>query len=274
MIAARHARSVACMKARLQSRGLFESLLIVALYLGSELSRGLASGGAAAAQVHAATVIRIERRLHVFSEASVQHAVHKLWSVPALLGYAYVSLHIVVTAALLVWVYRAHRAVYPLLRNTLVLANGIAIVGYWLFPTAPPRLAGVGISDTVSSATSIDLTSNLASTFYNPYAAVPSMHIGFSVLVGATVVKLARSRRARIAGAVSRLRAARDRRDRQPLLPGRRSRCARRGGRLRRGARGVAPARRRVAARALREVGRAVRGVDRVDDALVGAPHR
>jgi hypothetical protein len=197
------------MKARLRSvfpttlpRGPVEALLIVGLYLGSELSRGLASGGAAVAQAHAQTVVRIERHLHVFSEGAVQHAAHRVTALPTLLGYAYVSLHMLATAALLVWVYRRHRAVYPLLRNTLVVANALAVVGYWAFPTAPPRLAGVGIADTVSGATSINLTSNVASAFYNPYAAVPSMHIGFSLLVGVTIVLLAQRRLVRIAGAL------------------------------------------------------------------------
>ena len=82
-----------------------------------------------------------------------------------------------------------------------MVASALAVVGYWLFPTAPPRLAGVGIGDTVSGATSINLTSHLASSFYNPYAAVPSMHIGFALLIGVTVARLARRRSVRI-GAV------------------------------------------------------------------------
>src|SRR5262249_46947042 len=117
-----------------------------------------------------------------------------------LLGYAYLSLHLLGTAAVLVWVYRRHRHVYARLRNTLVLANALAVVGYALFPTAPPRLAGVGIADTVSGATPVNLTSRFVSSFYNPYAAVPSMHIGFSLLVGITVWRLARRRAVRAAG--------------------------------------------------------------------------
>lgn len=184
----------------IRKHGAFEVLLIAALYLASELSRGIASGGVALAQQHADSVVHIERTLHVFDEARVQRLVHHVAALPALLGYAYLTLHLAVTAAVLVWVYRRHRRVYPALRNTLVLANGIAILGYWLFPTAPPRLAGVGIADTVSGATSINLTSHAVSTFYNPYAAVPSMHIGFALLAGLTVARLARNPLARVAG--------------------------------------------------------------------------
>jgi len=182
-------------------RGLFEVGLIAGIYLLSELSRGIAAGGAEAAQRHAADVVDLERHLHVFAEGSIQRAVHHVALLPGALGYAYLTLHLAGTGAVLLWVHKRHRHAYPRLRNTLALANGIAVIGYWLFPTAPPRLAGVGIGDTVSHATSINLTSNAISAFYNPYAAVPSMHIGFSLLVGFTVYRLASRRIVRLAGA-------------------------------------------------------------------------
>ena len=169
-----------------------EVLLIVALYLASELSRGLAGGGAALAEKHAASVVRLERRLHVFHEAAMQRLAHHIFLLPTVLGYAYLTLHTAVTAAVLIWVYRRHRSAYPTLRNALLIANLLAVFGYWLFPTAPPRLAGIGITDTVSSATSINLTSRLISGFYNPYAAVPSIHIAYALIVGLTIVRLTR----------------------------------------------------------------------------------
>jgi hypothetical protein len=180
--------------------GGFEILAIVGLYLVSELSRGIASGGAAVAQRHADSIVRLERGAHVFGEPAIQRAAHHVPGLPTLLGYAYVSLHLVVTAVVLTWVYRRHNHHYRTLRNTFFAANAIAIAGYWLFPTAPPRLASVGIGDTVSGATSVNLTSSFVSTFYNEYAAVPSMHIGFSVISGLTLFALARSRMLRVAG--------------------------------------------------------------------------
>ena len=106
------------------------------------------------------------------------------------------------TVAVLAWVYRYRREAYPLLRNALALASLLAVVGYALFPTAPPRLAGVGIGDTVSGATSINLGSTLVSSLYNPYAAVPSMHVGFSLLVGAAIWRLGRRRLWQLAGLI------------------------------------------------------------------------
>jgi hypothetical protein len=189
------------MTRRFGRSGVLEAIMIAALYLGGELCRGLAGGGEEAAERHAETIVRLERRLHVFGEAAVQHATHQVVGLPSLLGYAYVTLHLVVTAAVLTWVYRRRRHAYRSLRNALVLANALAVVGYTVFPTAPPRLAGVGVADTVSKATSIDLTSTLVSALYNPYAAVPSMHVGFALLVGASVARLAQRPLWRLAGA-------------------------------------------------------------------------
>jgi hypothetical protein len=178
--------------ARRLPRGAREAVLLAGLYLAGELARGIARGGAPTAEAHAATIVRLERSLHVSGEAAIQHAVGQVGGLPTLLGYAYVSLHLAGTVAVLAWVYRRRRDEYARLRNTLALASGLAIAGYALFPTAPPRLAGIGIEDTVSRLTAVDLHSTLVSSLYNPYAAVPSVHIVFSVIVGATLVRLAR----------------------------------------------------------------------------------
>jgi hypothetical protein len=185
---------------RVLPRGALEALLIAGLYLAGELARGVAAGGQAEAERNAASLVRLERHLHLFGEAAVQRAVHHVYGLPALLGYAYLTFHLAATAAVLVWVYRRHRHAYARLRNTLAVASALAVVGYALLPTAPPRLAGVGIADTVSGATSINLTSSLVSSFYNRYAAVPSMHIGFALIVGVAIWRLARRRVWRAAG--------------------------------------------------------------------------
>jgi PAP2 superfamily len=179
-----------------------EALLLAGLYLAGELARGVARGGEPTAEAHAATIVRLERRLHVFDEATIQHAADLVGGLPTLLGYAYVSLHLVGTVGVLVWAYRRHRDAYARLRNTLVLAGGLAIAGYALFPTAPPRLVVSGIEDTVSRSTAIDLHSTLVSSLYNPYAAIPSVHIVFSVIVGVAVARLARPPLWRMAGAL------------------------------------------------------------------------
>jgi hypothetical protein len=183
-------------------RWTLEPILLVGLYLAGELARGVVHGGRASSEAHAADIVRLERHLHIFDEETIQHTVRHVGGLPALLGYAYVSLHLAVTVVVLVWVYRRRHNVYVRLRNTLVLSSALAVAVYAVFPTAPPRLAGVGISDTVSAATSVDLDSTFVSSLYNPYAAVPSMHICFSLLAGGTVALFARRTVWRVLGAL------------------------------------------------------------------------
>jgi hypothetical protein len=183
-------------------RWTLEAVSIVGLYFAGELARGFVHGGRASSEAHAADIIRLERRLHIFDEEAVQHAARHVGGLPTCLSYAYVSLHLAVTVFVLAWVYRRRRNVYARLRNVLALSTGLAVAVYAVFPTAPPRLAGVGITDTVSAATSVDLNSTFASSLYNPYAAVPSMHIGFSLVVGGAIALFAQRTVWRIVGAL------------------------------------------------------------------------
>jgi short subunit fatty acids transporter len=74
----------------------------------------------------------------------------------------------------------------------------IALPIYALFPVAPPRLAGIGLVDTITTQTGIALDSKLTTSFYNPIAAVPSLHAGFAVAVSAALGAVARRRLTRV----------------------------------------------------------------------------
>jgi len=122
--------------------------------------------------------------------------------IPTVLGLAYLSLHFVGTAAALVWLHRRHPEHFPIVRTTLVTATALALVGYVLYPAAPPRLAGLGFSDTVTTHAGINLSSDLLGTLYNPFAAVPSLHFGYALIVGVALATLASHRIVRVAGAL------------------------------------------------------------------------
>jgi membrane-associated phospholipid phosphatase len=68
----------------------------------------------------------------------------------------------------------------------------IAVPIYALFPVAPPRLAGIGSIDTISDKSETSLNSHVATSFYNPFAAVPSLHVGFAFAVGIALAVVAR----------------------------------------------------------------------------------
>ena len=174
------------------------ALTLYGLY---ELARGLVGTDSAQADAHAHRLVALERSLHLFVESNLQRAVQTLPDVTSLLGVAYLTLHLTVTAGVLLWLHRRRPEGFPFVRTALLLASGLALVGFLLYPTAPPRLTGVGIADTVSGG-HVDLNRGLVSSLYNPYAAVPSMHVGYALLVAASLVRHGRRLLVRAIGAL------------------------------------------------------------------------
>jgi hypothetical protein len=172
--------------------GIAELATAFAMYALYEVVRGFGSTTLESARAHTADIVALERASGVFVERSVQDAVQALPAVPALLGFAYMSLHFGATIAMLVWVYRSHRAQFALVRTTIVAATAMSLVIYVLYPAAPPRLAGLGFADTVTDSAGINLSSESLGSLYNPFAAVPSLHFGYALLVGGVVYGLAR----------------------------------------------------------------------------------
>jgi len=166
--------------------------VVVGLYGTYELARGLVAGDSLEAEHHARRVVALERALHVFVEGNVQRFAHGVPVLTTLLGGAYLTMHLTVSAGVLLWLHRRRPSGFAFARTALLIASALALVGYLVYPTAPPRMAGIGIADTISSR-HLDLDHGLVSFLYNPYAAVPSMHIGYALIIAATVVSQVRS---------------------------------------------------------------------------------
>ena len=182
--------------------GVREIAGLTALYGVYELVRGAGGENVQAAMQHTRDIVDLERAVGVYVEHGVQQTVETIPMAPALLGLGYVLFHFVGTAALLVWLHRRHPDRFPMVRTTFVVATALALVGYVLFPAAPPRLAQLGFSDTVTSATGLDLSSDLLGALYNPFAAVPSLHFGYALIVGAVLATVATRRWVRAIGAL------------------------------------------------------------------------
>jgi hypothetical protein len=174
-------------------RGLVEVATIFGLYGFYEVVRGQGHASLGVARQHTDGIVALERHLHIFGERTVQHAAHWVPALPTLLGIAYIALHFLGTAAFLIWLHRTNRRSFPVVRNTLIAATGVALSIYLLYPVAPPRLAGLGFVDTVTHNAKVNLSSDLLGGLYNPFAAVPSLHFGYALLVGVTVGRLAKS---------------------------------------------------------------------------------
>jgi PAP2 superfamily protein len=171
--------------------GLRELGLGLAVYLFYVSARWLAAGSYPEALHHARELWTVERRLRLAIEPDVQRAFLHSALLPVFNQMYLAAQNVIVPAALLL-TYRVEPDVYLRLRRTLVGAWLIAIPIYALFPTAPPRLARLGVVDTVSAGTGVQLTSKTSTLFFNPFAAVPSLHVGFAFAIGIALAAVAR----------------------------------------------------------------------------------
>ena len=158
-----------------------ELALWTALY-GAYLGlRAIAIAGESRAFQNAHHVIGAEGALGLSHEAAAQRALQPaepFFSTYYMLGFG----PLILTA--LVWLAWRRRDLYRSLRTALLASIGIAAVVHLTFPVAPPRMiAGLGISDWVGLSGGHD-TGSFAGIRFNPYAAMPSMHVGWSLLLG------------------------------------------------------------------------------------------
>jgi phosphatidylinositol alpha-mannosyltransferase len=160
-----------------------EVAMFLGAYLAYSLARGISRGSDIEAVQNAARVVRLQADLGLNVERQVQAWLTDL-RLTAVFGILYLVAQLVAVPLALVVVYRLRRSAYPLLRTTLLGAWLIAIPIYALFPTAPPRLAGIGIVDSVTRESLVPLDAPLVGYFYNPVAAVPSLHAAFAVAIG------------------------------------------------------------------------------------------
>ena len=101
------------------------------------------------------------------------------------------------TVGALLYLYMRHNRNFYFVRNMLMVAMAIALVGYVVFPTAPPRfMPEWGFIDTVSDFTGVHVSHASASinALINLYAAVPSMHVAFALMIGWPLARLVRRR--------------------------------------------------------------------------------
>jgi hypothetical protein len=187
---------------RLLPHGCLDALrqlaLFAAAYFSYSLARGLVDGKAAAAFQHARALISVERTLHLFVEPSVQAwASGSHWLIGAA-TWMYINAQTSVTVGALVFLYLRRNSSFYFVRNMFMVAMAIALIGYIFFPTAPPRfLPEWGFFDSVADFTGVPQGNASVNALFNPYAAVPSMHVAFALMIGVTLARLARWRVAR-----------------------------------------------------------------------------
>ena len=162
-------------------------------YQGYQVVRGLTDSGTINAYVNAHNVMDLERSLGTFFEPGLQQTLiqHTPWLID-FANFMYLNSHFVITTGFLAWLYLFRNEHFYFVRNMFLVAMGLALVGYALYPTAPPRFfPSLGFTDTIASFTGVAQDSKTASLLLNQYAAVPSMHIAFSMMVAVPAAMLA-----------------------------------------------------------------------------------
>ncbi|MEU5884287.1 phosphatase PAP2 family protein [Spirillospora sp. NPDC047279] len=168
---------------------LTEVTLLLVLFAAYKWGRTLVEGGVPEAMANASFIWDLERTLHLPDEHTLQKlALH--WDLTALLSNLYyVGVHFPATAALLVWLWTRHREHYARIRTELVLLTAAGMAVHTLYPLAPPRLAGLGMTDTMLTVGPSAYPA-AADGIANQYAAMPSLHVGWALLVSLAVVRV------------------------------------------------------------------------------------
>jgi hypothetical protein len=180
---------------RLLPNGAADLARQIALFCGAywlyRLVRGLVYDQTVVAYQHARDVIQLERSLHVFVEPSVQAWTIGTGFLDDLSSWMYLNSHFVVTSCTLAFVYLFRNEHFYFVRNMFMVAMGFALIGYVIYPTAPPRmLPEFGFVDTVASFTGVSESS--VDALFNPFAAVPSMHVCFALMLSFPMVRMSR----------------------------------------------------------------------------------
>lgn len=176
--------------------------LFVLADLCYETVRGIAEGQKSEAFANGQAVIDIEKATGTFFEADLQASLlNNAWVID-FANFMYMNSHFVLTSGFLVWLYLRRNDSFYFVRNMFMVAMALALVGYTLLPTAPPRFfESLGFVDTLDQV-SVNHDSALVQMFVNPYAAIPSMHCAFALMIGITGATLSRHLASRMFWAV------------------------------------------------------------------------
>lgn len=183
--------------------GLHEAAVVVAAFLVYFFIRGAVVDRAGEAIARGSDLIALEQRMGIYWELQMQSwIVDRYWLIKAM-NWIYFWGHMPLVILLAIWLYTRHRHTYTLVRNAFLASGAIGVVIYWAFPVAPPRLIPfAGFIDTMAIYDRVGYSAQEAKAFVNPYAAVPSLHFGWSLLLGFAVAWVTKSWAMRAFGVV------------------------------------------------------------------------
>jgi hypothetical protein len=161
-----------------------------------QIARGIADRIPSEAFGNGQAVIYIQRALHSLIEPDLQRvAIHTGGFFLDALNWTYWLSQFSVVGIALLWIYLFRNEAFTHVRNWLLAANVIGLLGYVALPTAPPRMfPEYGFVDTLAQSASLNHGSALIELASNPYAAMPSLHAADALIIGFALASLVNSR--------------------------------------------------------------------------------
>ncbi|MFC0526184.1 phosphatase PAP2 family protein [Phytohabitans kaempferiae] len=172
-----------------------EVILIASMMVIYQGIRHLADGQLGVAFRHADWVWAVERALHLPSEAAIQDWALSWGPTARLANIYYVGVHFPGTIAAMVWLWIRHRPDYLRMRTEMAVLTGAALAVHVVFPLAPPRLVpSFGMVDTMILTGPSAYPDNSTDGVANQFAAMPSLHVGWALLVAIALIRVTSGR--------------------------------------------------------------------------------
>ena len=168
---------------------IWEVVIIALAILFYFLGRGLVENKVSAARENTYSIIRIERWLGIFREPEIQHWILQHDWLISVADSVYIYGHWPVVISTLVWLLLKHPDQFPAYRSTLLISGAIGLFIFVTYPVAPPRMfPDLGFTDTVTIHTNAYRVLQ-PPAFTNQYAAMPSLHVGWNLLMGIAIFR-------------------------------------------------------------------------------------
>ncbi len=166
----------------MRRNGLRELANVLVITFAYFITRGIVRGREGDAFANAYTLIDMERSLGIYHEQAIQQfALGYGWLIDFVNNY-YLYGHLPLLIGVTIWLFWWRPTVYPWIRNAFIISAALGLTIYVAVPMAPPRFLP-GFVDTMR-VSGFDVDGSAAGPLYNPYAAMPSLHTGWSVLSG------------------------------------------------------------------------------------------
>jgi hypothetical protein len=183
-------------------RLLFEAGILVSAYMAYEAVRRLVAPSSHEAINRGISLIRLEQQLGIFYEPNLQALIVDHQWLVTLFNWIYVWGYLPVIGLAALYLYVLHRDVYDRYRNAFLLSGAIGLVMFATLPVAPPRMfPEFGFIDTVHVNSGL-YRSIQQSDLVNEFAALPSFHFGWILLVGMALFQTTHRLMVRVVGMV------------------------------------------------------------------------